>query len=198
MLPDDLYNEPGLLLRIADGDERAFALLFNYYYPLLRPFVWKFTRSEADTEEVLQEIFMKVWLTRNTLPEIENLQGWIYKITSRQCLTLLRSHLHRRKKISGLGEQPTGTVPTPADMAGTADIARHVHEAIEQLPPQRRQIYRLSREAGLTPAEIAAQLSLSVQTVKNALVSALKQIREYLEAAGHILPAMYLFFYFHK
>lgn len=192
----DLHNEQELLSRIADGDEEAFALLFNYYYPLLRSFVWKFTRSESDTEEVLQEIFMKVWLVRDTIPKIENLHGWIYKITSRQCLTLMRSVLHNRKKISALSEQPTSIVPTPADMTGTADIARHVQEAINQLPPQRRQIYRLSREEGLTPAEIARQLSLSVQTVKNSLVSALKQIKKYLEAAGHILPAWYLLVYF--
>jgi RNA polymerase sigma-70 factor (ECF subfamily) len=81
-------------------------------------------------------------------------------------------------------------------MAHVAEITRLAGEAISLLPRQRQQIYRLSREAGLKPAAIAEQLSLSVHTVKNALVSALKQIREYLEMAGHFLPVWWLCVHF--
>lgn len=193
---DSKHNDKELLGRIAEGDEQAFAQLFNYYYPLLRPFIWKFTKSESDTEEVVQEIFMKIWLTRDKLTGIDNLNGWIYTLTSHQCFYLMRGNLNHRKKLNALQEWEEGAVIPPDDLLHVAEISRLVNKAIDLLPPQRQQIYRLSRESGLKPAEIAIQLSLSVNTVRNSLVSALKQIREYLEAAGHLLPVWWLCVHF--
>lgn len=76
------------------------------------------------------------------------------------------------------------------DMRRIADI---VQETVQAFPPQRKLIYKLSREQGLKPGEIAARLELSVSTVKNTLLSALKAIRENIEQAG-LLGAFFIFF----
>ncbi len=186
-----------LFLSIAEGDEQAFASLFQQYYPLLRPFVWKFTKSAVETEEILQETFIRVWLSRDKLPAIENVHAWIFTIASRQCLMFLRENLNERKKISGLMRKESGRfVETPADKAHVAELTRIVSQCVNQMPAQRQRIYRMSREEGLKPAAIAAALSLSVNTVKNVLVTALREIREQLANAGHVISLLYFFQHF--
>jgi len=181
--------EKDLCKRIADGDEAAFASLFNRYYPLLRPFIFKFTRSADKTEEMLQETFMRIWLNRDQLPDIEHLHAWIFTIASRQCLQAIRTELNHRKKLAQLQKlQETGLVTnTPLETTQLAEISRLVSQAVSKMPPQRQRIYRMSREQGLKPAAIAETLSLSVATVKNVLVTALKDIRDHLGAAGHVI-----------
>jgi RNA polymerase sigma-70 factor (ECF subfamily) len=185
--------EKELCMRIADGDEAAFASLFNRYYPLLRPFILKFTHSADKTEEMLQETFMRVWLSRDELPDIENLQAWIFTIAARMCLHALRTELNHRKKLAALQSLEAGQqTTTPLESTQLAEISRLVSEAVNNMPPQRQRIYRMSREQGLKPAAIAEALSLSVATVKNALVAALKDIRHHLGAAGHTISLLYL------
>jgi len=187
----DLYK------RIAAGDEAAFASLFNRYYPLLRPFIFKMTRSADQTEEMLQETFMRIWLNRDQLPDIENMHAWIFTIASRQCLNAIRKDLNNRKKIAALQQQESGTEPhTPLDKTQLAEITRLVAEAINKMPAQRQRIYRMSREQGLKHAEIAEALSISVTTVKNVLVVALKDIRAYLAASGHAISLLYILIMF--
>jgi len=183
--------------RIAEGDEEAFADLFDHYYTLLRPFVWKFTQSPMETEDILQETFIRVWLSRDKLPDVDNLHSWIFTIASRQCLTLMRGNLSNRKKMGALQQQEsTRSIETPADTAQVAEITRLVTIVVNQMPLQRQRIYRMSREEGLKPAAIADKLSLSVQTVKNVLVTALKEIRDQLTAAGHLMSLLYLLHHF--
>jgi len=172
---------------ISDGDEKAFAILFNHYYPLIRPFVWKFTQSARDTEEILQETFIKIWLHRYKMTEIGHLRAWIFKIASRECLYILRKNLHYRQKMAAL-QQESGIVnleETPAELVQVAEISRIVQKAVAQMPVQRKRIYQMSRDEGMKPGEIAEALSLSVSTVKNVLSTSLKYIRDRLVAAGH-------------
>jgi RNA polymerase sigma-70 factor (ECF subfamily) len=136
---------------------------------------------------------MRVWLSRDQLPEIENVQAWIFTIASRQCLQAIRTELNHRKKLARLQTRETGEeANTPLEATQLAEISRLVSEAVNKMPPQRQRIYRMSREQGLKPAAIAEALSLSVATVKNALVAALKDIRHHLGAAGHAISLLYL------
>jgi RNA polymerase sigma factor (sigma-70 family) len=190
-------EKQAMLQRIAEGDEDVFTRLFQHYYTLLRPFVWKFTQSAADTEEILQETLIRVWLSRDKLPGIDNLHSWIFTIASRQCLSAMRVNLSNRKKMVALEQrETTKVIETPADSAQVAELTRLVGEAVSQMPPQRQRIYRMSREEGLKPAAIAVILSLSVHTVKNVLVTALKEIRDQLTAAGHLVSFLYILFHF--
>jgi RNA polymerase sigma-70 factor (family 1) len=191
-----LLEENDIRNRIAEGDETAFTELFGHYYSILLPFVSRFTHSEADAEEVLQETFVRVWLSREQLPEIDNLRSWIYTIASRQCLMVLRANLNNRKKISALHQQTSGATDQVQDSASLSEITRLVGEAVARMPGQRQRIYRLSREAGMKPQAIAAELSLSVSTVKNVLVLALKEIRSHLAESGHVVPLIYLLLHF--
>ncbi len=187
-----LHTDPELLARIAAGDEEAFAVFFHHYYPMLRPFVVRFFPDPSEAEGALQETFIRVWLNRDKLPAIDNVQAWLYTIASRQCLTALRKDLLRRKKAGEWQqlEHAVGDTDSPEELAILSEIKSLADEAIRSMPPARQRIYRMSREQGLKPAQIAEHLSLSVNTVKNSLVTALADIRDYLARHGHLLPAV--------
>lgn len=168
-----LYDQQAIQLRVAEGDEDAFALLFNHYYPLLRPLVAGYALSNADMEEILQETFIRVWLYRDRLPGIENFHGWICRVASRECLTMLRKNLRNRKHLAAL--EPDNTMPSTADKTHLSEISRLIREAVDQMPARRRRIYQMSRVEGMKPAEIAEALSISLNTVRNVLVKALNR-----------------------
>lgn len=194
MEPHALFSEEDdVRQKIAEGDEAAFTELFNHYYTQLRPFVQRFAATETDAEEILQETFVRIWLSRDKLPGITNLRSWIFTIASRQCLTALRSNLNHRRKVTAFGRETVDRLEeTPMDSASLSEMTYLVAEAVNRMPPQRQRIYRLSREAGLKPAAIAGELSLSVSTVKNVLVIALKEIRDYLSASGHVVSLLFI------
>jgi RNA polymerase sigma-70 factor (family 1) len=181
-----LHNEKELLDKISTGDEQAFELLFNHYYPLLRPLASSFSLTPQDIEETLQETFIRVWLHRDRLLDIENLQGWLVRVTSRECINTLRKNLRFEKQaeLSLVDRELPGKEETHLEIE-VSEIKQQIYNAIQHLPEQRRKIYLLSRQEGMKPAQIAEELSLSVSTVKNTLVVALKQIREYLSGKGY-------------
>ncbi len=186
-----------LFQRISEGDERAYALFFNHYYRNLRPFVLRFTKSSADAEEVLQDVFLRVWLNRDKIIDIEHIDAWVYKVASRECLSFLRKNLSVRTTLTGIKESEEFPDPrgyTPLDTISLEEINRAIAVVVDNMPAQRKKIYQMSRDEGLKPAEIAEALSLSVSTVKNVLTTCLKEIRAFLVRAGFdfllILPLL--------
>jgi RNA polymerase sigma-70 factor (ECF subfamily) len=184
-------REENLYLKIAEGDEQAFLVLFKTFSPLIRPFARNITHSEADAEDVIQETFIRVWLYRDKLSEIQNLKSWIFTVAAHECMRYMRQKLTYERKTGELvHQQPVPADASPLDFVQLNEINRLVKEAVNAMPPQRKLIYRMSRDQGLKPAAIAAQLSLSVGTVKNVLSFALKEIREHLVHSGITLGVL--------
>ena len=93
---------------IAEGDESAFTDLFNHYYPALRPFIWKFTGSQTDSEEILQETFIRIWLNRDKLPEIDNMRNWIFTIAANLLPAVYTQNPEHTKKRKPVLPETTG------------------------------------------------------------------------------------------
>lgn len=187
MIYNKLDNEREILLQISAGDEKAFFALYRHYYAQLRPIVSKYFDEEISKEEILQLAFLKVWLNRDKLPEVENFGAWIYKITYREYLVAVRKRLTYEDKLNKYAEtlNAAGSQVLPEERADLEDINRIIQQVVNNLAPQRKTIYELSRNEGLQIGEIAEKLSLSQQTVKNVLSIVLKLIREQLVAAGY-------------
>lgn len=194
-LPD---NEQALLLLVAEGDEAAFSQVFHHYYPRLLQFLSRFDQRADQVDEAVQETFIKVWLSRDQLPRIDNFRAWIFTIASREAIALIRKNLLKHKTSQAFSiHQPNLDLDTPAEITYAGEMKRLVAAAIAAMPPARRRIYLMSREEGLKPAEIAARLDLSVSTVKNTLVTALQDIRKSLSEKGHLfLPLFFIDFFF--
>lgn len=184
-----------LLEQIAEGSEEAFSTLFRQVVPLLQPSVFKILNSEEGMQEVIQETFIRIWLHRDKLPGLEKPLHWIFRIASNESYTWLRNQAIRRKYTEGyaerLAEQPSYV--SDADVSGFRETNLLVYQAVARLSPQRKLIYQMSRNEGLKPSEIAEKLNLSPSYVRNTLAVALQSIREYLVAAGKVLPLIYIF-----
>lgn len=185
--PPFLQDEKNLLLQIAQGDETAFATLFYAYLGNLQPYIMKLTRSAEDTEEVIQETFIRLWMNRDKLEEVQTPHAWIYTIAANECYKYLKKKSSRQNGLSDLGKAETasGQDQSPLHLIHFKEVSRLIAEAVSQLPLRRRRIYQMSRDEGLKIPEIAEALRISPNTVKNTLVSSLGFIRKYLAAKGH-------------
>lgn len=183
--------EKELFSRVAQGDEEAFNTLFHRYVPHLHTIVMKVTKSEGVAKDIIQEVFLYLWMDRESLAEVEVPQNWIYKMAYNRSYSWLARQVSRNQKYSEFKQQNPGEGDD--NLENTVflhETSRLIQEATSQLPEQARKIFQLSRETGLKAAEVADQLDISVQTVRNSLVRSVKFIKEYLTQHGVLLPAL--------
>jgi RNA polymerase sigma factor (sigma-70 family) len=135
-------------------------------------------------------LFLRVWLNRDKLDEVENVKAWLYKYASNECLGHLRKVLKQARAIDNLRQDQPNESNTTVDTIQLNEINHLITDAVDRLPTQRKKIYLMSRGQGLNIPEIAASLNLSPNTVKNALVISLKSIREHLRHHGVTLSIL--------
>ncbi|HWJ29731.1 MAG TPA: RNA polymerase sigma-70 factor [Flavisolibacter sp.] len=196
MLLIEARKEKELFISIAEGNEAAFRELFHLYMPQLYPMILKVTKVENAAEDILQETFLKLWISRDKLAEIENPRAWILRIAYFQAFTFLRKKAIHQKAVDRLSDKAQLDLlrSDTEETIAFSSLQTLVRQAVASLPGQPKKIYQLSREEGLKIPEIAEQLNLSEQTVKNTLSRSLKLIREYVIRAGHVLITIALFF----
>lgn len=176
--PPPAVPDADLVRRIRAGDERALEIVFRSHYAGMASFVQRFVRSPDVAEELVQDIFLKLWAKREQLSEIESFRTYLFRAARNQALNWLRRQkLERRwqEEHSGEGEAQVSTL---ADEEATEqELSAAVQEAIGRLPPRCREVFLLSRDGGLTYAEIANTLGISVKTVETQMGRALKALR---------------------
>jgi RNA polymerase sigma-70 factor (family 1) len=178
------HTDKALFKEMALGNEPAFGAVFHRYIPLLLPFAIKLVGATKEPEEVIQEVFLKVWMHREKLAAVDNPKAYLVRIVSNEATNYLQK-LARQNRLMEKAMQNRGAEPlTPEENLALKETAGLVTEAIEHLTPTCRQVYLLSREEYLSIPEIATRLHLSESTVKNQLVKALKDIRQYIRKTG--------------
>lgn len=176
-----LNNEQALFSSIASGDEEAYTQIFHLYTPKLFAFMQKITHDEHLAKELLQETFLKLWIKRAELVNISNPGGWLYRVASNICLMHLRTVATHNRLQPVVQERHAGEAPLNAsEILERKEMQTMFRKAIATLPEKRKEIYKLSREQGLSHREIADQLNLSVSTVKNQLGASVRTIQEYI------------------
>ena len=185
-------NDRELFQLISEGDESAFRQFFHRYVPELRPLVSHLTKTAAVTEDIIQESFLRLWISRDKLTEIENPRSWMLRIVFHQSFSYLRKQVVHHKAMDVISSRYTADEPvsTTEELMIYSAMVKQIGVAVALLPPQAKRIYLLSRENGLKIPEIAAELSISPNTVKNSLVRSLQFIRKHLELSGHLFPAL--------
>jgi RNA polymerase sigma-70 factor (family 1) len=157
-----------------------FKQLFDTYKNRLYGYVLAIAHSKYVAEEITQEIFIKLWLCRDILHEVDNLEGYIFTIARNKTLNHLRKAAHNVKllrELQGLAAPENNNVE---ERSLIAEYDTLIRDAMTQLSPQRRLVFQLSRYQGLNHEEIAMELKLSRHTVKNHMVEALRFVRHYL------------------
>ncbi|MCX2451282.1 RNA polymerase sigma-70 factor [Pedobacter sp. PLR] len=175
-----LSHEAELILKISKGDKRAFTTLFEGYYKSLAAYIFKLTESMEVTEEIVQDVFIKVWLKRETLTGISSFSNYLFILSRNKTLNHLRKQARYSSHFQSLETELETDVRTEEENDIYEDFRLLIDDAIERLPPQQKRIYQLSRFERLKYEEIAQQLSLSAETVKKHMYLATKAIKEHV------------------
>jgi len=193
-----LNNEKLLFDLVAGGDETAFAAIFHHYNKRLYPFVLKMTKSESAAEEIVQDVTMTLWIKRERLAEVDNYAAYIFRIATNKTFNYLKKVAAEDKMLKQVLRNMQLFRNLTDEIIDSKEKEAIVSAAIDQLPAQRKKIYKLSRQEGLTNQQIADQLGISINTVKNQLVEALRFIRGKLQIASIILLVGFINNYFDK
>jgi RNA polymerase sigma-70 factor (family 1) len=182
-----LHNEDVLLVRLENGHEEAFAQLFNHYRSAIYDVACRFLKSPTLAEEIVQDVFLKVWLKRTEMGAVRDFNAYLF-IMARNFI------FDRIKKMSYETAAQTEWKNEPFFIDDTEHLVRHhqceqiLKQAIELLPPQQKQVYLLARTEGMSHEKIAEQMKLSRLTVKAHMAKALQAIRRYLDAHLNSFP----------
>ena len=172
-----------ILCDIAAGDTEAFKTLFEMFYPKVKVFLVKLLKDDKASEDIAQDIFVKLWSMGPSLPEISSFNAYLYRMTKNAALNYLRD----RKPSVDISELLIMCDGDIEQEYYRKEKELLVRLAVEQMPSQRKRIFTMSRYQGKTNDEIAKTLGLSKHTVENHLTLALKELRE-------IVVAFMLFF----
>ena len=175
-----LYDSKMLFRQLAEGDEKAFRKIFDLYKDKLYFVAVKMLKAPAAAEEIVQDVLMAVWTNQPKFATIDDPEAYVFTIAFNRIYNQLKKTANEHKLVSELiyilqNDQYSGD-----DIILASETKAIVDEAIEKLPPQRKLIFQLSRQQGLTHEQIANQLNLSRNTVRNQITEALQQIRTHL------------------
>lgn len=175
-------SEKELLLKVAGGDEAAFRVLFDHHQPLLMTYVFSVTKSVPFAEEIVQDIFLKIWMTKETLAKVNSFKNYLFIVSRNQAINFTKKlgrELEKRSEYEGYVKMEV------AGQGTDEELATHYHlidQAIDRLPPQQQKVYLLSRHEGLTYQEIGDQMGLSPRTVKRYIRISTDSIKGFIGA----------------
>ncbi len=166
------------LLALKNGDHAAFERIFLFYFNKVKYFINGFIKSESDAEELAQEVFVKIWTSRESIDPSRNFNTYIYVSARNSTLNFLR-HKYVRDSFAadqvkaGSGDE----YASGEDLVMAREIDLLVDMALMKMPAQRKTIYEMNRREGLSNDEIAERLNLSKKTVENHMSLALKELK---------------------
>ncbi|HEX9509669.1 MAG TPA: sigma-70 family RNA polymerase sigma factor [Puia sp.] len=178
------------IAEIKSGDESSFTAVFNQYYTRVYYYFDKKTRSQESARELTQLTFIKLWQFRHTLSEDHSFNGQLFRIAATTLIDYLRSQNTQRKKFPQLSEKAAQAAENAQVQAGTGfEENDYLHSLTSSLSPVRKKVFILSRMHGHSYKEIAEQLSISIHTVEDHMVKALRHIRS---IASHLFVLLLL------
>lgn len=170
-----------MLHQLASGDEIAFRQLYDNYWQNIYQVAFMFTKSVDLAEDMVQDVFMKLWIKREELVKVENLRSYLFIIARNHIFNELRKRTTDVSFTNHLHEYFCETKETPEQKLLQRESEQIMDRIIEHLPQRQRIIYQLSREEGLSRNEIAGRLGIAPNTVRNHLARALEMIRHELQ-----------------
>lgn len=184
-------------MQIAAGDENAFATIFHKYNRLLYPAIVKMVKSQTEAKEIVQNTFLRLWLNRQQLTEIESPGAWLNRVAANFALNSLRDRATYDRHILIAGQSMAADDDELELNLNARELKKLITEAVEVMPEGRQKVFTMSRYDGMSRHEIAQQLGISESTVKNQLSSSLKFIQEYLvkKHGIHLPLTIFLLFY---
>jgi len=188
---DGVPDERQVLAAVAAGDEKAFRVLVEAYWSRVYYNTLTLVKTPAVAQDLTQDIFLKIWLQRNRLPEVESFKKYVYVVGRNQVIAALRKKILETADadVTALRED----LQAPDLRLEGKDAYKMLMEGVERLTPQQKLIFKLSRLDGLSHEQIAQKLGLSKNTVKVHMVIALNFLRGWLRDLGYLSLLFFLY-----
>lgn len=164
-----------------------FEKIFLEYFEKIRLFALKILQSEAEAEDIAQEVFLKLWQQKDRISHIQSIDAYLYRLTRNAVYNHIKHLYVRRKYFERVGDN-VSAVNDGYDSIFERELTSRVASAVNQFPLQRKKIFLMSREQGLSNAEIAEQLKISKRTVDNHIYLALTELKR-------IFLVLFIFFF---
>jgi RNA polymerase sigma-70 factor (ECF subfamily) len=175
-----IQNESELLLDVSKGDIKAFRRLYEHWEPNLSSFIYQITKSKELTLEIVQDVFLKIWMTREQLQEVKNFKAYLYAVSKNQAINALKKSIAELEKLKLYAQNP------PLYSEETDDFKEYrfslIDEAIDRLPNRQKEVFLLHRYEKLTYREIANRLGIGKESVKSHLSLSIKAIRTHIRS----------------
>lgn len=170
-----MEKEKEIMLRLSEGDEQAFRYIFRKYYSKVRAFSYGFLKDTDEADELSQMIFIKLWEKREVFASVNNLDSYLFTLSKYTIFNYIEA-----RHILPVSEDEFPDIVdtvTPYDEIVAADLKLLIDLTVEEMPLQRREVFRLSRYVGLSNDEIAIKMGIQKKTVENHINLALKELR---------------------
>ena len=190
-----VQKEKKLQQLISNGDEWAFAQLFEQYKDRVYSMAFRLTKSNVTAEEIVQNVFLKIWLKRAGLNDIRNFSAYLFIVTRNDAYKVLK-RIARNYKIALLKDEYQSLADNDtADILVEKEYNQLLQNAIDRLPNQQKQVYYLMKDQGLKRDEVARQLHIQPETVKFHLAQAMKNIRTFCVPRLSIFTGLAIFLF---
>jgi RNA polymerase sigma factor (sigma-70 family) len=159
------------------GNEKAFALIFKIFYPLIGAYIFKLCQSREETEDLVHEAFITLYLQRNRIGDKSGLYPYLFTVAKRLTISNFRKKVTSNRYQEHLKQnwrEETSSIEESIDLK---DLDHLLKRVINELPPKQKQVYMLKKEGDLSYLEISNLLDISINTVKNHLVSASRHVK---------------------
>ena len=187
LLIEPLYRAEGMELEnesigilLAQRDEAAFERVFKTHFKRLHAYAFTILRDEIQAEEMVQQVFFKLWERNENLSLTGSVSAYLYRAVHNESLNYLKHQKVRSNHQLHVAYSMKNEVEHPAKRVITGELEKKIHTALNELPEQCRTIFQMSRFDELKYREIADKLGISVKTVENQMGKALKLLREKL------------------
>ena len=162
---------------ISDNDASAFSQLYVAFLPKLLPFAQSIIKNKELSEEIVSDVFIKVWERRGRLKDIVNFKLYLYVSTKNTALNYLKRHFRKNViSIDDMNIDLSSATYTPEQILISTELINKINNAIALLPSKCKLIFKLAKEDGLKYNEIAHLLNISVKTIDNQMAIAIKRI----------------------
>src|SRR5690554_2883724 len=171
----------------------AFYQLYERYSRRLYGFVLRFIKLDSEAEEIVQEVFIKIWESREKIDIYSSFESFLFTIAYNATISQFRKKTSEKKYLEHLKSiQQVENAPDLIEEIQYNELSEKVHSLLNEITPRQREIFRLSREQGLTHDEISKKLDISTNTVKKHISNTLAYLKIHLDKE---LISSLLFFY---
>jgi len=172
-------SEAHIIRGIREGRESAFEVLFTQYYRPLSVFALKYVGDLETSKEIVQNLFVHLCETRHTLVITNSLESYLYQSVRNRCLNHIKQIRTREEHLKQYRSEQDESEDIESRIRET-ELEHRIFKIVEELPPQCKNIFTLSRSKGLSNGEIAEMLGISKRTVETQISNALKILRKNL------------------